>query len=229
MESALADGGRVEEVRLESLLRLWNITAPTSPPTLAKLATKLDFRLDRRLSELGAVDANSLSAEAALQLCRYAADTITTELQRAEISDRLLEETQVRTIEYISVRENWIYRDWQAAIGDLMLRSAEQGPRRYEVVGFGAFERMCTDGDPATRLWLSRLNGMIDQLDVRGELAKDARIQQLRDVFDTLCSVIQELHRVDVKGSPFSTETMAAVDEITNMRGTNSGLRGLLC
>jgi hypothetical protein len=147
-------------------------------------------------------------------------------LQRPKIGERLLEETQVRTIEYISVRENWIYRDWQTAIADLMLRSAEQGPRRYEVVGFGEFERMCKEGDPATRLWLSRLNGMLDELDeldVRGELAKDARIKQLRDVFDTLCSVIQELHRVDVKGSPFSTETVAAVDEITNKRGTNSG------
>ena len=66
-----------------------------------------------------------------------------------------------------------------------MLRSAEEGPRRYEVVGFGEFERTCKEGDPTTRLWLSRLNGMIDQLDVRGELAKDARIKQLRDVFDT--------------------------------------------
>jgi hypothetical protein len=144
-------------------------------------------------------------------------------LQLPKISDKLLDENEVRTIEFISVRENWIYRDWQAAIGDLMLRSAEQGPRRYEVVGFGEFERMCKDGDPATRLWLSRLNGMIDQLNVRGELAKDARIKQLRDFFDTLCSVIQELHQVDKKGSPFTKENMAAVKEITNMRGTNRG------
>jgi len=84
---------------------------------------------------------------------------------------------QVRTIEFISVRENWIYRDWQVAIGDLMLRSAEQRPRRYEVVGFGEFERMCKNGEPATRLWLSRLNGMIDRLNVHGEPAKDARNQ----------------------------------------------------
>ncbi|MGB8501584.1 hypothetical protein, partial [Mycobacterium sp.] len=46
LESALADGDWVEEVRLESLLRLSSVTAPTSKPTLAKLATKLDFRVD---------------------------------------------------------------------------------------------------------------------------------------------------------------------------------------
>lgn len=132
------------------------------------------------------------------------------------VSEDVLKETSARTIQYVSVRENWIYRDWQKAIGDVMLRDCVNGPRRYEIVGFGEFERMCTDGDPDTRKWLFRLSGITDQLDVRGDSARDARIQQLRDVFRALCGIILELHHINPERSPFGSNLIAKAKSVVH-------------
>jgi hypothetical protein len=41
----------------------------------------------------------------------------------------------------MDIRTAWIFRDWQAAIGDLLLTKADVGGRRFDVIGFREFER----------------------------------------------------------------------------------------
>ena len=45
----------------------------------------------------------------------------------------------------ISVKQAWIYRDWQQAIGNLMIREIEGAVRRFDIIGYGDFEALVRD------------------------------------------------------------------------------------
>ncbi|MBX3093606.1 MAG: hypothetical protein KF680_03570 [Cryobacterium sp.] len=50
-------------------------------------------------------------------------------------------------VQLLDTREAWIYRDWQAAIGDLLLVSASEGSRTYDAIGYREFEELYINGN----------------------------------------------------------------------------------
>ena len=40
------------------------------------------------------------------------------------------------------MRQAWIYRDWQQAIGDVMIRDIKGPVRRFDIIGYGEFEAL---------------------------------------------------------------------------------------
>lgn len=52
---------------------------------------------------------------------------------------------------------HWIYRDWQSAIGDVLIQPTATRSRRYEVVGFREFSRLYEHGSGEEKRWLQLL------------------------------------------------------------------------
>ncbi len=210
--SALAEGGHVEARRVESLMRLWQVGTGVPPDAVARAGIQVDRQLKTFLHEIGASSANDLSDDYKLRLSELVAAAMTEALGCGRVADGVVQETRNRAMVYLSVREAWIYRDWQAAIGDVMLREAQPGARLFEVVGYKDFEAVCQNGQESDRIWMRRLNTVIDDLDTLGDRSKDARIEQLWAVYAATAEMIRALHLVDPKQSRITSETLAAVN-----------------
>jgi hypothetical protein len=210
--SALAEGGHVETRRVKSLISLWDIDKGASSDAIARAGIQVDRRLKSFLHECGASSASDLSDGDKLQLSQLVADVMTEALGCQPVAPDVISETRSRTMVYLSVREAWIYRDWQAAIGDVMLREAQPGTRLFEVIGYKDFETLCKEGQESDRIWMKRLNAVIDDLDTLGDDSKDARIEQLRAVYLATAEMIRALHLVDPERSIITSTTLEAVN-----------------
>jgi len=194
---------------------LWDISS-IPEIKIRDAGTSLDWVLDRELHALGVATMATLQDEDALKICRTASRTITDVFGVADISEAVLRKTVARASQYLSVREAWVYRDWQAAIGDIMLSELMENVRRYQVIGYRRFEQMCQSGSDEERIWLSRLHDAIDELDVHADQGKDARIGQLREVYKRLSRIVIALDGGDLRNSRISRATL---DEAKRVAG----------
>lgn len=86
-------------------------------------------------------------------------------------------------------------RDWQAAIGDLMLEpQLAGGARRYDVRNYRSFTAIAIDGSDADKAWLARLGEFTEHLDVSVDEQYDARVGQLRGVYQAVAQLIGDFH-----------------------------------
>ncbi|MFD5840929.1 hypothetical protein [Streptomyces chartreusis] len=211
--SAFAEGGHVEVRRVASLMSLWSISASPSTEVVTQAGIRIDREQRRFLHEAQVAGANQLSDDDQLRLCQTVADMLADVIECPRIADGIVEETRHRAISCLAVREAWIYRDWQAAIGDMVLRDAQMGQRQFEVIGYKQFEAMASNGEEEDRLWLRRLNTVIDDLDIGGDRTRDARIDQLGEIYKATARIIEALHNDDAARSRISPATVRAVEE----------------
>ncbi len=209
LEKAFADGQHVELIRLNELIRLWSIPAGNHPDvkTQSALGAELDLCLDNALVNTKKERVSELDDSAQLTLCKSAAALLSQHL-KVMIPDRLVEAERLRAIEYFNIREAYIYRDWQAAIGEMMMVPVSGANRRFDVMGFGEFEKRylagLVDASHVDRLWMSRLESIILNLDLRHTSIFDARQEQIRIVFDRvklLWDVLNKLKGMELQKS----------------------------
>ncbi|MCX5008292.1 hypothetical protein OHB05_37610 [Streptomyces sp. NBC_00638] len=212
--SALAEGGHVETRRVASLMRLWSISGSPSPEAVAQAGIRIDHQQRIFLHEAQVTSADQLPDEDQLRLCRAVADTLTDVIECPRVTVGIVEETRHRAVSCLAVREAWIYRDWQAAIGDLVLRDAQMGQRHFEVIGYKQFEAMRVNGEEEDRLWLRRLYTVIDDLDIGGDRTRDARIEQLWECYVATARIIEALHNADAARSRIPPATVRNVREV---------------
>jgi len=211
--SALAEGGHVETRRVASLMSLWNISMTPSIEVVTQAGIRIDREQRRLLHEAQVASADQLPDGDQLRLCQAVADMLADVIECPRITNGIVEETRHRAVSCLAVREAWIYRDWQAAIGDLVLRDAPMGQRQFEVIGYKQFEAMGVNGEEEDRLWLRRLHTVIDDLDVGGDRTRDARIDQLWEIYVAAARIIEALHSADAARSRISPATVRAVHE----------------
>jgi hypothetical protein len=209
--ASLAEGRHVEDQRVTALIGLWDLRTSSSPEARKRAGIRIDHQIKGFLHEKQVSSSHDLSGPDQRDLSQLVANALTSELGCPAVSDGVLGETVNRVVRALAVREVWVYRDWQAAIGDLMLRDVQQGHRHFEVIGYKEFEAACTMGEEADRVWLRRLYSVIDDLDVFGDQAVDARIDQLREAHRATAKIIHALTRSGLDQSCISGETRAAV------------------
>lgn len=196
-QKALADGPMVEIERVRRLISLWRLPPPGSDDEIAAVAIELENELGSLIESAGCRDFQDLAVDAKTDAVRKASQLLCARAGRKELSAEVLRSTQAQAFDAIAIREAWLYRDWQSAIGDLMLKDVESGAgsRRFEVLGFGEFERLCTDRENSHREWISRLSAIFDQIDLTVEDPADYRPKQLQDVLVSTASVYLALVR----------------------------------
>lgn len=198
VEDAFADGQHVELMRLKELLRLWSIDESHRPKieAEAKIGAELDLCLDDALVKARKERVSDLDHAQQLELCQSAANIISQHLS-VSIAAGLVAAERARAIEYFNIREAYIYRDWQAAIGEMMITPISGANRRFDVLGFGEFERRYLDSlsneKHGDRLWMCRLASVVLDIDLRHANAFDARQEQVRKIYERVKLLGEEL------------------------------------
>ena len=228
LDSALAEGGHLELRRLESLDHLWDLNLAAidgSQELKADLGRNIDATLKRYLHESEATVATGIDETQARRLAADVAGIIRAKTGR-DVPQIVLRETQRQFLDRMAINEWWLYRDWQSAIADVLITESSKGSRRYDVIGFRGFEEICVSGDENQKRWLSRLYGLLRDVDVDGDSRRDARVDQLKTIHLAVASIIEELHAFDTKRSCIE---QAVIDEIVGTKAwaESQGLRSM--
>jgi hypothetical protein len=192
-ETALADGTWVEHERLWRLCELWLLCKREDidkRPNAKELGTLVDNLIWDHLEKAGVEDLSLLNEAAQRELCRSVANCLSSNLKTNPIAAGSIDRSWEDAFAILSMREAWIYRDWQSAIGDVMIRKSESEARRFEIIGFGDFEQLIFASDTRTRLALERLLNVFDQLNLTIDDRYDARPKQLRAVAKATSNLI---------------------------------------
>lgn len=192
-ERALADGPAVAIERLVKLCGLWGIGESIDDEICQNLAIDLEIAIDEFFEGLDVDQIDLLSDDQKSELVLLSAKVITSSLQLQDLPRAIVEESRARAVQILDFKEAWIYRDWQSAIGDLMLLSIDGAERRFEVIGFSEFETMCTGDNAVPNKWIFRLSAVLDGIDLSWRDPYDHRPSQLLAVLHATASLVLAL------------------------------------
>lgn len=183
LEVALADGDHVELHRLDELMILWRVPL-IEGGAKARIATLIDVQRARFLASKDALSARDLPTEDQIALAESCA-LIVRERATIDVPAALVKATAEQAAIIFGIKEAYIYRDWQAAIGDMMIEEATAGARHFSVIGFGAFEDLYVAAKAkktrgAAARWFDRLEALFHDLDMEHSDTFDARRQQMQ-------------------------------------------------
>ena len=212
LEVALSDGAHVEIERLERISELWELNIPDEE--VFSLSISLERILKRKLKKCDVKLAIDLDLDNLLLLCRECADFFHQELNCSPIIDELLKNILNDSARCFSIREAWIYRDWQAGIGEMMLIKSESSARDYDVLGYKKFELMMKSDDEETSLWISRIANMFENLDFLLSENQDMRIKQVEAILKAVAKLIVSMDNSGLDGMPFTEKTIQAAKKI---------------
>jgi hypothetical protein len=199
LESALADAPHVEVRVLVNLTRLWRIELSDDTDTTARIAAQVaadmqGFLADHSLALYS--DLKRLDEHEQLAAVRHIAHSITHMLGRPAVTETMLAQTRKQAIASVALKQAWIYRDWQQAIGDLMIREIDGAIRRFDILGYGEFETLFDD--PANA-WVQRLRAVVVGVDIQRPDPSDVRLDQLRAVARAAAALVCAIERLDLE------------------------------
>ncbi|MBT4711252.1 MAG: hypothetical protein HOB82_06965 [Alphaproteobacteria bacterium] len=208
-EAALADGAHVETQRVQAVAAHWDLTVPENGEELPSIAVAVDQILSTFLHRNNARVATELAPEKQTQLCKSVALALTNGINANSVPEGVLLETLQRTIQSLSIREAWLYRDFQSGIGDLMIRNTTGGARRFEVVGFKEFEVLLLSEKKTDQRWVNRLNRILRDLDISGADKNDARVRMIEETFLATVRLLEVLAKVDPNRDSVATQILS--------------------
>jgi len=209
-EAALADGAHVETQRLKSVSALWNIPIPDDRKKFSIVAVKVEQILKSARSSKNSVQTLliDMDAEHQFEICQNIANCICDELNVNRLPREIIDETKARAARSLSIREAWLYRDFQSGIGDIMICEIEGANRRFDVLGFKDFEQLLYCEQPETKRWINRLVRVFDGIDISGADKFDARVQMLEHTFIATADLVFALADIDKDRAAFAADTL---------------------
>lgn len=207
VEASLADGDHIERDRADVVCEVLGVTG-VAPAEMARLGRQINSAVKRALHRAGSSSIAGLDRSTAESLVSNVTGVATI---RADPGSAVIRPAHVDVLAALDVREAWIYRDWQDAIGEAMLDSAAGAARRFDVKGYRGFVRMTQSPEPFDEPWFGRLQDLTSDLDVTADARLDARIAQLRGVLNAVAKLILEFHTVEPARSSVSNATLDAV------------------
>ena len=217
-ENALADGSWVERERVRRLCAFWNICSGEhlegEPRRLENIGVQVDNVIYDKLEAAQADDPIALNESERLALCVSVAGVMTSSLATNDVNSVFLQKTWPEAFNIIATREAWIYKDWQSAIGDIMLGRLEDADRKFEVVGYGEFEQMCRIGDQQQKQWIQCLSDIFDGVDFSIEDRFDARPRQLRTLARATAALVRALHAAQGSRSMIADAAVSTADTV---------------
>lgn len=215
-KESLADGPHVELKILENVSKIWNVELPKDHKILESIVIAGTNLLKLKVKEYEVENIKELPDEKKIDLCRSIAETICNKIDINMISDDIISETKNSIINTVSIKDSWIFRDWQDGIGDFMLRESKIGVRNFEVIGFYDFENILLEQKNEDLRWIYRIEGLFKDLDVRGRDVLDFRKDQLEKVFKSTALLLQNLSRVESNHTYISPATKKKINTIIN-------------
>ncbi|MEM7657948.1 MAG: hypothetical protein AAF399_17615, partial [Bacteroidota bacterium] len=212
VQSALADGRVTPGSRLKSLAKRWELELPEMEQDQVKqLEDSIDDLLWQSLGNRPRKDLLSFSKDEQVDILRKVAALLCEAIDEKLVLDDVLTSHRSTAYRALARTEAWIYRDWQQAIGDVMLRESnmESSTRKLTVIGYLEFEQLYLEhqSNENEHLWLERIEQLFYNLNLHLGNADeiDARVGQLRTLSKTLVDLVQVLEEAD-SGSDLFTE-----------------------
>lgn len=148
ISAALADGQQLELLRASLLVEEWCLDN-RHPLDMERVAHRVDSYLQQHFSagmhrhtvrDMESKDQKRLVSEVAGVVCKA--------LDISPLPDTIVEASLAKAVGIIGIREHWVYRDMQAAIGDDMVEVVEHPSaiRRFDVAGYGSFLELLGSG-----------------------------------------------------------------------------------
>lgn len=198
VESCFADGQRVEMYIAKSICKLISIDDSTLPVgTLEKLSIEIDNLIQKFQNQYDIEYVADLVPQGKTDFIIELKDTLT----NLNISTNNVQLVEMQIINEASIKLALIYRDWQQAIGDLMIvRTTDQS---FEVISFRAFEEIWQmDVSKAEKKWLTRAERMFKNLDMQADRKGDSRIHQLEELYKCLFALMKVLYNSKIGARP---------------------------
>jgi len=193
-EKALADGQHIERNVLEDMCEIANldISSLDEKKTIL-LSVEVENIIEDYCFSLQVTSASRLKTEEKPILVQKVIDIICASggLEKKEI-DFFSPIVITSCIESMDWREGLIFRDWQSAIGDLMIKANNGEARKYDVIGYKDFEEMRSGADHPNKKWLDRAERLIKDLNIKQPEKFDVRPEQLRRIFAATFGLLKE-------------------------------------
>lgn len=212
---ALADGTHIEIERLKGFLELWSFNLRDCQIN-SILASSIDSEIKDFIAKKKLTDALELTDEDKFLLIKHIATTIVDFYSVNNISDDIIKQTIAQGIQFCSLKESWIYRDWQDAIGDMMLRENINEGRKYDVIGFYEFSNKLKDTGNKDTEWITRVENVFYNLDVTGANKSDMRLEQLKHIVKATSELILSLTENDKQRKVFMSKTIELANRLNN-------------
>lgn len=221
--NALAEGKREEVRRAERLGRFWGIELPEDADRVMEASVSMEEAVKTRhkLDDLWRIRERPPEEQATI--CCTAADALCRSSGVPEVPLEVAAANVPGAVEILGVREAWVFREQQAAIGDVMLEeiSAERSGgrvavRRFEVIGYGPFDLLLrrAEADAPERRWVGLLERMLMGLDLRGGEEWDARIFQLHEALLATARILVAVAEVEERPGSVEEPTVKRAQEI---------------
>jgi hypothetical protein len=195
---ALADGSHIEISILGYLTKLFHLDiSKLSVKDITCLGAELEAIVFNYISSNVKSDVKKISTEKQRELLTEILDIISKRANQSKVSREVITENRQTAINEIARNFCWIYRDWQHAIGDLMLTEINGAARRYDVIGYGEFEEMLKIGTETQKEWLKKISRLFEELDVSVDDRFDARVSQLKFLFSSILGLIKVFNSID--------------------------------
>lgn len=196
-KASLADGNHIEIQRLTNLLDLWKFHFKDCPATPI-IASLINNEIKNYIKSKDKDYANKLDTQEKLELCKSIAQILCDSYKISNLPNEIINETISQFIHICSIKECWIYREWQEAIGDVMLKKAHNSNRRYDVLGYYEFCKISKE-ESEDKKWLSLLDRLFYDLDMTGLDKADMRFLQLKKITVAASDIFLSLTTNDEK------------------------------
>ncbi|MHA1536991.1 MAG: hypothetical protein ACTSUD_05505 [Alphaproteobacteria bacterium] len=204
-ESALADGPHVESDILTGLLEIWDIDLPPKADR-EFLEARVDnlrieglFSKDGRETEIFRELPKMHKLAAVEKICLG----ITDGAGLPPIQTKIVKETLDRAAEILTVRQSWIYRDWQNAIGNRMLINTDSAVRKFDVIDYGTFEETHKKDK-----WLPKIDNILVDLNFDAVNKSEYRTIQVSKLLQASANIIVEVDKINLNADPSTHETV---------------------
>lgn len=203
----LADGSHVEDSILGDLGKLFNLNLDDlGDYKRALIGVKLETIVFKYIPDNVKKNVIKLSDEKQIELLQEIMDSICAETTQTKIKREIIEEKRATAINEISREFCWIYRDWQSAIGDIMIKEIKDANRRFDVIGFPEFQLIHIENP-----WLKKTDDLFSNLDVSVDDRFDSRVQQLKQLYDSTIELIATFKEIIKKQESISESSFNAL------------------
>lgn len=208
-EESLADGKHIEQSVLENLAGIWNLDLSSEDDSVknylsVNIQDIIDKYCEKKLVEIPIL----LNKKSKIKLINEISDLISSRINnqgiRAEISNENIE----NMIQSISRTESWIYRDWQSAIGDMMIKKDISAGRQYEVMGYKEFEKIYFSEDQENIKWILRITGLFKNLDFSIDDKYDARPHQFKNIYAAVYNLLETYSHIKLESIDLTSKAL---------------------
>jgi len=213
--AALADGTHIELERLKGFMELWNFNFKDCQ-TNSIVASCIDNEIKDFVAKKELTRALDLTDEDKFELVKLITTEMAENYKVNKVPDDIIKQTTAQAIQLCSLKESWIYRDWQDAIGDMMLIENKSETRKYDVIGFYEFSNKLKSADNKDVEWITRIEDVFYDLDVTGANKADMRLEQLKHVVKSTSNLMLSLTANDKQRKVLMSKTIKLANKLIN-------------